>query len=197
MLALHRRSSTQVESTGERVLSLSRRLIVLAGLMLTLGCTRPMDLTVGERPESELAPLVDSDAARRLLSDLLAGHTLDVRVSALSPRSHVIGAADGWAPQARRLPDQAQLRQLGQEVSVDFAALAFAHTLLADPRSRRVHAAFDRFLRAGPERSAMALKRERAFPYTLLFAPSWLYQSHPETGSDFAAQRLILDRLGI
>jgi hypothetical protein len=165
--------------------------------MLTLACTRPMDLTVGDRPESELAPLVDSDAARRLLADLLAGNTLDARVSALSPSPHIIGAADGRNPPARRLPDQAQLRKLGREVSVDFAALAFAHTLLADHRSRGVHAAFDRFLRAGPERSAVALQRERAFPYTLLFAPSWLYRSHPESGSDFAAQRAVLDRLGI
>jgi hypothetical protein len=173
------------------------RLIVLAGMVLALGCTRPMDLTVGDRPESELASLVDSDAARRLLADLLTGHSLDARVSRLSPSAHVVDAADGRNPQARRLLDQSQLRQLGREVSVDFAALAFAHTLLADPRSRRVQTAFDRFLQAGPERSAVALKRERAFPYTLLFAPSWLYQSHPENGSDFAAQRLILDRLGI
>src|SRR5207249_6659459 len=30
-----------------------------------------------------------------------------------------------------------------------------------------------------------------------LFAPSWLYRSHPETGADFAHQRLLLDRLGL
>jgi hypothetical protein len=60
-----------------------------------------------------------------------------------------------------------------------------------------VQAAFERFLQAGLERSAAALRRSRAFPYTVLFAPSWLYRSHPQTGSDFARQRRFLDRLGI
>lgn len=174
-----------------------RGLIVLAGMVLALGCARPMDLAVGDRPETELVQLVDSDAARRLLADLLTGRPLDARVSRLSPGPQLVGVADTRNAEVPRLPDQSQLRQLGRDVSVDFAALAFAHTLLADPRSRRVYTAFDRFVRAGPERSAVALKRERAFPYTVLFAPSWLYRSHPEKGSDFAAQRLVLDRLGI
>ncbi|MGH7344837.1 MAG: hypothetical protein ACREK4_07985, partial [Candidatus Rokuibacteriota bacterium] len=39
--------------------------------------------------------------------------------------------------------------------------------------------------------------RPRGFPYTVLFAPSWLYRSHPENGSDFANQRRILDTLGV
>jgi hypothetical protein len=169
-------------------------------IVLTLGggCTRPMDLSaVADRPESELAPLVDSDAARRLLVDLLARSSLDSGSLALPPRLEAVGVVDARDPEARRLPDQAQLRQVGREVSVDFAALAFALALLDDPRSRRVQAAFDRFLRAGPERSAAVLRQARAFPYTLLFAPSWLYRSHPETGSDFAAQRRLADQLGI
>jgi hypothetical protein len=41
------------------------------------------------------------------------------------------------------------------------------------------------------------LRRPGAFPYTVLFAPAWLYHSHPESGADFARQRQILDRLGI
>ena len=97
----------------------------------------------------------------------------------------------------RRLPDQAQLRQMGEKISMDFAALAFAQALLADPKSRSVQTAFDRFLRAGIESSAAALQRPSAFPYTVLFAPAWLYRSHPETGSDFAAQRQLLGRLGL
>ena len=80
---------------------------------------------------------------------------------------------------------------------MDFAALAFARAIGADAGSRVVQAAFERFLQAGLERSAAALRRPRAFPYTVLFAPSWLYRSHPETGSDFARQRRLLDRLGI
>jgi hypothetical protein len=182
--------------TGDAVLSFIR-LILLAAVMLALGCARPIDLSNTDRPESEFATLVDSHAARRLLADLLAHHSLDPRVAALSTKPRVTGTGEVQDMRASRLPDQAQLRELGVEVSMDFAALAFAQALLADPRSRGVQAAFDRFLQAGVDRSMAALQRPRALPYTLLFAPSWLYRSHPETGSDFAHQRRLLDQLGI
>ena len=174
----------------------SVRLILLGAVVLTFGCARPIDLSTPGRPESELATLVDSEAARRLLSDLLARDDLDPRFATLATTTP--NGADGPRDtHTRRLPDQAQLRQLGEEVSMDFAALVFARALLADPKSRNVQTAFDRFLRAGIERSAAALQRPSAFQYTVLFAPAWLYRSHPETGSDFAAQRQLLGRLGI
>src|SRR5262249_16196357 len=179
---------------GDCVLSFIR-LIGLAVVVLTLGCARPIDLSTPGRPESELATLVDSEPARRLLADLLAHYDLDPRLPALSGVPNRAGAADDT--HARRLPDQAQLKRLGEEVSMDFAALAFAQALLADPKSRGVQTAFDGFLRGGAERSATALQRPNAFQYTVLFAPSWLYRSHPETGSDFGAQRQLLTRLGI
>ena len=171
------------------------RLIGLAAVVLTLGCARPIDLSTPGRPESELATLVDSEPARRLLADILAHHHLDPRLAALPVAQN--GAGEPQDTHARRLPDQAQLRQLGQEVSMDFAALAFAQALLADPKSRGMQMAFDGFLRGGVERSEAALQRPNAFQYTMLFAPSWLYRSHPETGSDFGAQRQLLTRLGI
>ena len=174
----------------------SVRLIVLAAVVLTFGCARPIDLTTPGRPESELATLVDSEAARRLLADILAHYDLDPRLAAL-PTTTPNGADDLHDRDTRRLPDQAQLRQLGEEVSMDFAALVFARALLADPKSRNVQTAFDRFLREGVAGSMAALQRPRAFPYTMLFAPSWLYRSHPEKGSDFAAQRQLLAQLGI
>ena len=171
------------------------RLIGLAAVVLTLGCARPIDLSTPGRPESELATLVDSEPARRLLADLLAHYALDPRLAALPAVQN--GSGDLRDTHARRLPDQAQLKRLGEEVSMDFAALAFAQALLADPKSRGVQTAFDGFLRGGVERSEAALQRPNAFQYTMLFAPSWLYRSHPETGSDFGAQRQLLTRLGI
>lgn len=170
------------------------RLLGLAAIVLALGCARPVDLSTPGRPESELATLVDSEPARRLLADLLAHYDLDPRRAALPAAKN---GSDDHDTHARRLPDQAQLKRLGEEVSMDFAALAFAQALLADPKSRGVQTAFDRFLRGGVGPSAAALQRPSAFPYTMLFAPSWLYRSHPETGSDFGAQRQLLTRLGI
>jgi len=88
---------------------------------------------------------------------------------------------EGEPMETSRIPDQARLRELGREVSMDFGALVYAKALGADPKSQAVQAAFDRFLREGPDRSSEALQRPRAFPYTLVFAPSWFYKSHAET----------------
>jgi len=106
-------------------------------------------------------------------------------------------AAAGEPVDIPRLPDQARLRQIARETSTDYSALLFAKALGADPKSQAVQAAFDRYFREGSERSTAALTRPRAFPYTLVFAPSWLHKSHPENGADFAFQRALVDRLGI
>src|SRR5262249_24589975 len=96
-----------------------------------------------------------------------------------------------------RLPDQTFLKKLAERTSLDFAALIFARALTSGSRSRSVQAAFDRFLQEGPDRAGEALRRPGAFPYPVLFAPSWVYKSHPENGADFARQRRILESLGI
>ncbi|PYN87454.1 MAG: hypothetical protein DMD87_13670 [Candidatus Rokuibacteriota bacterium] len=169
---------------------------------LALGCARPIDLVNSDAPDSELAALVDSDAARRLLADVLARRSADARLPAASERPRLTDLASsepqtGGAGESAQLPDQAFLKKLANRTSMDFSALVFARALAAEPRSRAVQAAFDRFLQEGAERSADALRGPGAFPYTLLFAPSWLYKSHPENGSDFANQRRILDTLGV
>jgi hypothetical protein len=156
---------------------------------MVLGCagSSRLELAPGDPEGQGLASLVDSEPARRLLVDLLARRAPDPRLAALAP----LPADPG------RLPDQTQLRTLGLEVSLDFAALAFARALGADERSRAVQAAFDRALQEGPDRSEEALRRPGGFPYTVLFAPAWLYRGFPENGADFARQRRLLDRLGI
>ena len=169
---------------------------------LTFGCARPIDLVNRDSPDSELAALVDSDAARRLLADLLVRRLADARPPAASESSHLADLASsepelGRAADTVRLPDQAALKKLADRTSMDFSALMFARALTTDSRSRTVQAAFDRFLPEGAGRSADALQRPRVFPYTMLFAPSWLYKSHPENGADFARQRQLLDKLGI
>ena len=176
--------------------------VVALAATLTLGCARPIDLVNHDSPDSELAALVDSDAARRLLADVLARRSADARLAAAAGAAHLTELASsepqlGGVGVDVRLPDQALLKKLADKTSMDFAALVFARALATEPRSRAVQAAFDRFLREGPDRSADALRRPRAFPYTLLFAPSWLYKSHPENGSDFANQRRILEALGV
>jgi len=170
--------------------------LALAATVLALGCARPRELAQHDA-ESELAALVDSDEARRLLVDIQGHRARDPRLAAVGHRSRSTDVADDEPLDAGQRLDQARLRELGLTVSMDFAALTFARALGADARSRAARAALELFLADGAERSMEALRRPGGFPYTLLFAPSWLYRSHPETGSDFAPQRRLLDRLGI
>jgi hypothetical protein len=171
-----------------------RSLVVLA-MLLALGCASRgrLELAPGDPDGKRLASLVDSEPAHRLLVDLLSRRSVDRRLAAgvVSDQESYPAASPAW------LPDQAELRRLAEEVSVDFAALSLARVLSSDERSRAVQDAFEDALRDGPAHSEEVLRRPGGFPYTVLFAPAWLYRSHPEVGADFARQRQLLDRLGI
>jgi len=178
----------------------TRALALLAlALALAAGCARQSDLALGNLPDSDLAALVDSDAARQLLAELLTRRSSGSRSAAEGMTDTRLAhfAAAGEPVDMPRLPDQARLRQIARETSTDYSALVFVKALSADPKSQAVQAAFDRYFREGSERSTAALTRPGAFPYTLVFAPSWLHKSHAETGADFAFQRALVDRLGI
>jgi len=179
----------------------SRTALVALLALLAVGCAGRADLIRRDLTARELDSLVDGKAARQLLAELLARRSPEQQREARAPSALTIDVVreEGDDPGAgpRRLPDQARLRELSRETSLDFAALSFAQALGADRLSRAVQASFDRFLDDGAARSEEALRRPGAFPYTVLFAPSWLYRSHPATGSDFAPQRRLLDRLGI
>ena len=166
--------------------------------LLFAGCAGRGHVIGGALTQSDLDALVDSPAARGLLADLLARRSLDPTLTA---RVADEGGRDGVrtvdvAPPTPP-PAQAALRELAEDVSLDFAALSFARAISADGPSRTVQAAFNRAVTEGPLHSEQALRAPGSFPYTVVFAPSWMYRSHPETGADFALQRQLLDRLGI
>jgi hypothetical protein len=169
--------------------------MLAVALLLALGCASRgrVELLAGDPQATNLAALVDSEPAHRLLVDLLARRSADRRLAA----SVVIDQERDPIADLGRLPDQEQLRRLALDVSVDFAALSFARTLGADEQSRAVQEAFDGALRDGPARSGDVLRQPGGFPYLVLFAPAWLYRSHPEVGADFARQRRMLERLEI
>jgi len=154
--------------------------VVLAIVVsLALGCAGRTHLIREDLTAKDVEALVDSESAQGLLLDLLNHRSID---------------ADGDLPALR---EQARLRELSQEVSLDFAALSFARAMSADRMSRALQASYHRFLQDGVGAAEQSFGRPGVFPYTVLFAPSWMYRSHPETGADFAAQRRLLDRLGI
>jgi hypothetical protein len=172
--------------------------VLAVAALLTAGCAGPAHLVRDDLTPRQLDELVDSTAASGLLAELLARRSLDPTLSARAADDDVRSArstADVVAPAP--LPEQRALRELAEDVSLDFAALSFAQALSVDGRSRAVQAALHRALMDGPVRSELALRAPNSFPYTVLFAPSWMYRSHPETGADFALQRRLLDRLGI
>jgi hypothetical protein len=179
----------------------SRAALVAMAALLALGCAGRAELIRGDLAGKDLGGLVDSDPARGLLTELLARRSTDPSLEARAPSLLTADVVRELSTNTRarlhQLPDQARLRELSQETSMDFAALFFAHAMSADRMSRAVQASFDRFLNDGVAGSQQVLQQPGAFPYTVLFAPSWLYRSHPETGADFARQRRLLDRLGI
>jgi hypothetical protein len=185
-------TATPLVATSRALIGPATVLVVVT--LVALGCAgRRLELVPSEQAGSHLGTLVDSEPARRLLVDLLARRSLDPHLTA----SLVSARSADPAADLRGLPDQARLRELAEDVSTDFAALAFARAIGADEKSRTVQAAFDDYLRDGAARSEEALRQPGAFPYTVLFAPAWLYRSHPEVGADFARQRQLLQRLGI
>lgn len=166
-------------------------------LAVLAGCADPRALVLApDDPEGRrLVRAVDSPEAHELLLHLLRDDPVARAVVAV-PEVQDIADLAPRVP-AERIPSQAELHALGRAVSMDFAALQFARVLLADEHSRAVQEHFARALEEGPEASEIFLRQPGAFPFTMLFAPGWLYEEHPKSGADFAAQRRLLDELGI
>src|SRR5262245_6014189 len=171
------------------------RALLAVALLLALGCASRgrVALVAGDAEGSNLAALVDSEPAHHLLVDLLNRRALDRRRAANVVDDREIDPSADLA----RLPDQEHLRRLALDVSLDYAALSFARALGTDERSRAVQEAFDGAMRDGIARTGEVLRQPGGFPYLVLFAPAWLYRSHPEVGADFARQRRMLERLEI
>ena len=100
---------------------------------------------------------------------------------------------------AKPIIDRALLKRVGDEYSLDLAALYFAEHLLHDRVHRSFRAAFDvnlmRLRSASPEERASLVRRYDR--YELVFVPGYLYQRHPFTGADFAAPRAALSKYGV
>src|SRR3989442_9222897 len=84
-------------------------IVIAFALTLAVGCARQSDLVIGDIPDSDLASMVDSDAARQLLAELLARRSGGARSTAgTAPDTRLAGA--GEPVEISRLPDQARLR---------------------------------------------------------------------------------------
>src|SRR5712691_580277 len=117
--------------------------------MLALGCAGQLERLRVDRPDAELATLVDSDAAGQLLADLLARRSRDQRLASVEPGPPLTDVVEERDPDANRLRDQARLRELGRDISGDCARFGCAGAVSAGPGTCAVHAACESLLDGG------------------------------------------------
>jgi hypothetical protein len=79
------------------------------------------------------------------------------------------------------------------------AAVIFARQVLNQEPNRRMQSLFLKnlaWIRTAPEMARREISRAAA-GYSLVFAPAWLYRSHPHNGADFRRPRQVLDAIGV
>src|SRR5882724_2296514 len=87
---------------------------IALAVMLAPGCARHSDLVIGDTPDSDLARMVDSDAARQMLAELLARRSGGARLAAGTPPDTLLArlGVEGESIEVSRVPDQARLREI-------------------------------------------------------------------------------------
>jgi hypothetical protein len=158
-------------------------------LFLQYGCTSygkyPVDAELLEEP---VTTTVDSASAQYYLNHYLQGERLD---ASLDRRID-----DVYRDYSETLPDRADLVQISEQFSNDFAALFLADRLWQDQQNREVQSVFRDYL-AMPEEQ-LYIPPSSVEDYVILLVPGWNYTNNGHvTGSDFSTPRRLLDRLEI
>lgn len=165
------------------------RLALLVGLAWLAGCAGFDRFPVaGELLDEDIRTTVDSADAQYYLNHYLQGERLDANLD---------GRIDAlYAEFPGALPTRAELREIARRHSNDFAALYLADRLWREPANRELQRRFHRHL-ARPDARLFAPPAD-AGDYLVLIVPGWNYAANGHvTGSDFAAPRRLLDRLGL
>jgi hypothetical protein len=139
----------------------------------------------GQLAGTSIETTVDSELARYFLERQAAGATVRPDFDAMIER----------ARSEIRGPDAAAaLARIAREASADLAALVLAEALVEDGGSAALRRLYGEELRGGARGGPAAVDASR---FTLLFAPGWLYRSHPETGAGFERQLALAAEMGI
>jgi hypothetical protein len=163
--------------------------LLALSLALQFGCASYARYPVeAELLDETIATTVDSREAQYYLNHYLQGERLDGNLDSRIDRV--------YRDYPRHQPNRDDLRQVAARFSNDFAALYLADRLWQNPQNRRVQRIFHHYLSL-PE--AELFERSPAMDdYAILMVPGWNYLNNGHvTGSDFAAPRLLIDRLGI
>ncbi len=134
---------------------------------------------------AEIETSVDSELARYFLERQSPGATPRPEFEAVIRRAR----AEIRGPRAALAATR-----IAREVSPDLATLLLAEVLLEDERSAALRRAYQKELHAATQAPAASLDTNG---YTLLFAPGWLYHSHPENGAGFERQLAVAAEIGV
>ena len=167
--------------TSRHFIDWTRVLLVL----LAAACTGlPVNGTIGGQT---IDTRVDSEVARYYLANYLTGQRSNPMFDGKIAGAYQL-MRDG-------LPDRAELKRLSEEFSIDFAAAYLAEQINRQPENRQFR---DLFLE---NRRAFGQNRLRLAPgagdYEILFVPTYLYKRLPSVGSDLAAPKKAMQKLGL
>lgn len=139
----------------------------------------------GQLAGSSIETMVDSELARYFLERRAPGAAVRPDLDATIERARA---------EARGPNSAVALARIARDASPDFGALVLAEALLEDDRSAALRRLYGEELHGGARGGPAAVDASR---FTLLFAPGWLYRSHPETGAGFERQLALATEAGI
>lgn len=139
----------------------------------------------GSLGAAQIDTTVDSELARYFLERRAPGATPDPALEAIVERAR----AEVRGPSA-----PGALARIARESSPDFATLLLAERLLEDEASATMRRLYAEALEEAARGPVTPLD---ANGYTFLFAPGWLYRSHPENGAGFERQLALSAGMGV
>jgi hypothetical protein len=124
----------------------------------------------------------------------LARYFLERDAPGTAPRPDVDAIIERARAELRGPSGADTIKRIAREASPDLAALLLAEALLVDDRSAALRRLYREELHGAARGGPAALDTSR---FTLLFAPGWLYRSHPENGAGFERQLALAAEMGL
>ena len=164
--------------------------------MICAACTDDQDRVraKGQINGHVIDTTVDSRVAKYYLENYLTGTDRDPALD------QTLSSALARLPEG--VPERQDFQALSETFSVDLATLHLIKVLSEIPENSRLQGIFwretDRLRAITTENTAQlrACVARLNLP-TVLFVPGWFYETDPETGGDFARQRMLFDKLGV
>ncbi|MBI3351675.1 MAG: hypothetical protein HY036_03775 [Nitrospirae bacterium] len=159
--------------------------------VLTLGCSTnfPKIPAEGSMHGHMLRTTVDSEIARYYLEAYLADKKTNTQFD-----KQIETALES----AKTMPLwHEKLSYLSNQLSVDFAALYLAKSILEDLRNQRAQSVYEESVRRDTLERALPKLPSESSSYLVLFVPGLFYQSEKENGADLSNPRRVVTQMGL